>query len=51
MKLHVGFDQSDYLPELNCVADSRAHNVVVGRIMRFLMGSIVAIDQVFTDYS
>ncbi len=50
VKLHVGLNQSGFLPEFCTVTDGKTHDVKVARELKLTAGSIVAIDRAYTDY-
>ena len=50
IKLHVGLNHSGYLPEFVNITDGKAHDVTIGRTLRFPKGSIVAMDRGYNDY-
>jgi len=49
-KLHVGLNHEGYLPEFVTVTEGKAHDVTIGRTLKFPKGSIVAIDRGYNDY-
>ncbi len=51
IKLHVGLNHAGYLPEFVTVTEGKAHDVTIGRTLKFPKGSIVAIDKGYTDYA
>jgi putative transposase len=50
IKLHVGLNQAGYLPEFVTVTEGKAHDVTVGRTLKFPRGSMVAMDRGYNDY-
>jgi len=50
IKLHVGLNHNGYLPEFVTVTEGKAHDVTVGRILKFPKGSIVVVDKGYNDY-
>ncbi len=50
IKLHVGLNHSGYLPEFVTVTEGKAHDVTIGRLLKFPKGSIVAMDRGYNDY-
>ena len=50
IKLHVGLNHGGYLPEFVTVTEGKAHDVTVGRTLKFPRGSMVAMDRGYNDY-
>jgi len=51
VKLHVGLNHAGNLPEFVTITEGKKHDVMVGRMLNFPKGSIVAIDKAYNDYS
>jgi len=49
--LHVGLNQTGYLPEFVTVTEGKTHDITVGRTLNFPKESIVAVDKGYNDYS
>ena len=50
MKLHVGLNHSDMIPEFVALSDGKENDLVQGRQFDFPTGSIVAFDKGYNDY-
>lgn len=50
IKLHVGLNHAGYLPEFVTVTEGKAHDVTIGRTLKFPRGSMVAMDRGYNDY-
>ncbi len=51
IKLHVGLNHNDYLPEFAVITDGKTSDVEIGRTLAFPTGSIVAMDRGYIDYA
>jgi hypothetical protein len=49
-KVHLLLDNEGYLPAFACITDGKAHDVTVGRKLRFQAGTILVIDKGYVDY-
>ena len=49
--MHVGLNQTGYLPEFVTVTEGKTHDITVGRTLNFPKESIVAVDKGYNDYS
>ena len=50
-KLNVGLNYSGYLPEFVTIIEGKTSDIEIGRTLQFPLGSIVAVDRGYCDYS
>lgn len=50
IKLHVGLNNSGYLPEFVAITEGKTSDIEIGRTLQFPQGSIVAVDRGYCDY-
>jgi hypothetical protein len=51
IKLHVGLNHAEYLPEFITVTEGSVHEVNIGKLLDSPKGSIIAMDKGYNDYS
>ncbi len=51
IKLHILLDHSGYLPAFVAVSEGKTHETKIARALSLPVGSIVAIDRGYVDYS
>ena len=51
IKLHICLNHTSYLPEFVTITEGKNHDVIVGRMLNFPKGSIVAIDKAYNDHA
>ena len=51
IKLHVGLDHSDYLPEFIRITDGKTYDAKAAKSLKLTPGSIVVFDKIYNDYA